>query len=94
MSSCYRKIQPSNQNEVLKPQTKVEVLWRGFDYGNIVEIGWVKKELVFQPQQNAYFIMPEMQNYGVQSLIITNKDGQKSNKIDFILFKNQVIKKK
>lgn len=81
------KIQPSNQNEVLKPQTKVEVLWRGFDYGNIVEIGWVKTELVFQPQQNAYFIMPEMQNYGVQSLIITNKDGQKSNKIDFILSK-------
>lgn len=81
------KIQAANQNELIKAKSKVEVLWRWFDYGNTVEIGWVKTELVFQPQQNAYFIMPEIQTYGSQSLIITNKDGQKSNKIDFILSK-------
>lgn len=78
-------IQAFDQNEVIKPGAKIEVLWRWFDYFDTVEIDGINTELVFSPQQNPYFIMPKITTYGAKSLTIKNKDGQRSNKIDFIL---------
>ncbi len=82
-----QKIESVDTNELIKPDSKIEVLWRWFNYGDTVEIDGMTTQLVFNPQQNSYFIMPKISSYGAKSLIIINKDGQKSNKIDFILSK-------